>query len=243
MDKKLILGISSSPRKGANTDFILEHALRCAEEYEFIATKAVYLRDYEIHPCNSCVGCCTKAAERNNGEYACLSFRDGMDEIYPLLLECDGLILASPVYFGQINAQMKAFMDRTEGLLRNGFSKYRNALSGKVGGALTVGGNRNAGEEFTLQGIHYYFHVQDMIVVGSGNVPIPGCYLGGGSTTWPERGRSRDGVRKDEIGLKSCGNLGRKVAKTIGALNGINLGDKDPLTMLSEESFIKANGL
>ncbi|GHT79653.1 flavodoxin [Spirochaetia bacterium] len=216
MEKKLIVGISSSPRKGANTDILLAHALTAAESYEYIKTEMIYLRDYEIAPCNSCVACCTEAAAKGSADKACLSFRDGMDAIYPKLLECSGLILASPVYFGSVNAQMKAFMDRTEGLLRYGFSKYKNALSNKVGGAVTVGGNRNAGQEFTLQTIHYYFSIQDMIIVGSGNEPIPGCYLGGGATTWPERGRIRDAVLQDEIGLKSTANLGRKVAAVIG---------------------------
>ena len=218
MKKKLIIGISSSPRKGANTDILLGYALEAAGECPGIETKAVFLRDYEIAPCNSCIACCTEAAAKGEGDRACLSFRDGMDEIYPLLLECSGLILASPVYFGSVNAQMKAFMDRTEGLLRYGFSKYKNGLSNKVGGAITVGGNRNAGQEFTLQTIHYYFSVQDMIVVGSGNEPTPGCYLGGCGTTYPQRGRVRDAVLQDELGLKSSINLGRKVATVTGML-------------------------
>lgn len=215
MKEKLILGISSSPRKGANTDILLAHALKAAEEYEEIRTETIYLRDHEIALCNSCIACCSEAAEKGAADRACLSFRDGMDEIYPKLLECSGLILASPVYFGTVNAQMKAFMDRTEGLLRYGMSKYKNALSCKVGGAITVGGNRNAGQEFTLQTIHYYFHVQDMTVVGSGAEPRPGCYLGGGATTAPERGRVKDAVLRDELGLKSTGNLGRRVAATV----------------------------
>jgi len=218
LNKKLILGISSSPRKDANTDFILKHALDAAEEYDFIRTESICLRDYQISPCNSCVGCCTEAAAKGDADKACLSFRDGMDDIYPKLLECSGLILASPVYFGSVNAQMKAFMDRTEGLLRYGFSKYKNALSCKVGGALTVGGNRNAGQEFTILQMQYYFMIHDMIVVGSGDEPIPGCYIGGGTTTYPRRGRVRDGVTKDEIGLKSTQALGKKVAKTVGML-------------------------
>lgn len=218
MKEKLILGVSSSPRKGANTDILLDHALKAAEEYEYIRTEAVYLRDYDISPCNSCVACCSEAAAAGNADRACLSFRDGMDEIYPLLYECQGLILASPVYFGSVNAQMKLFMDRTEGLLRYGMSKYKNALSCKIGGAITVGGNRNAGQEFTLQQIHYYFHVQDMTIVGSGAEPTPGCYLGGGATTYPQRGRVRDAVLEDEIGLKSTANLGRRVAATIGMM-------------------------
>jgi multimeric flavodoxin WrbA len=218
MGKKLLLGISGSPRKGANTDIILRHALDAAGEYEDVRTESIFLRDYSIAPCNSCVACCSEAAERDGGERACLSFQDGMDQIYPKLLECSGLIIAAPVYFGSVNAQTKTFMDRTEGLLRYGFSKYKNALRGKVGGALTVGGNRNAGQEFTLQQLHYYFIIQDMIVVGSGSEPIPGCYLGGAATTYPKRGRVRDGVLDDEIGLKSVANLGRRVAEVLGRL-------------------------
>ena len=71
MGKKLLLGISSSPRKGGNTDIILEHALKCAEEYPYIRTERIYLRDYVINPCNSCVACCTEAAAKNEGEKAC----------------------------------------------------------------------------------------------------------------------------------------------------------------------------
>ena len=219
MNKKLIVGISSSPRKGANTDILLRYALDAAEEYAYIRTETIYLRDYEISPCNSCIACCTEAAGKGEADRACLSYRDGMDEIYPRLLECSGLILASPVYFGSVNAQMKAFMDRTEGLLRYGMSKYKDALSCKVGGGITVGGNRNAGQEFTLQQIHYYFAIQDMTIVGSGPEPIPGCYLGGAATTYPQRGRVRDGVLQDEIGLKSTRNLGRKGARMIDMID------------------------
>ena len=219
MEKKLILGVSSSPRKGANTDILLNHALKAAEEHEFIRTETIYLRDYDIAPCNSCVGCCSELAAKGDADRACLAFRDGMDKIYPKLLECSGLILASPVYFGSVNAQMKAFMDRTEGLLRYGFSKYKNALSCKVGGGIAVGGNRNAGQEFTIQQIHYYYAIHDMIIVGSGAEPMPGCYIGGGATTYPQRGRVRDAVMQDEVGLKCTGNLGRKVASTIGMMN------------------------
>jgi multimeric flavodoxin WrbA len=217
-NKRLIVGISGSPRKGANTDILLAHALEAAEEFDYIRTEAFYLRDYKIAPCNSCVACCSEAAARGDADKACLSFSDGMDDLYPKLLECSGLILAAPVYFGSASAQMKTFMDRTEGLLRYGMSKYRNALSRKIGGAIAVGGNRNAGQEFTLQQIHYYFAVQDMTIVGSGAEPIPGCYLGGGATTYPERGRVKDAVRRDEIGLKSTAGLGRRVADTIGMM-------------------------
>lgn len=216
MNKKIVLGVSSSPRKGANTDILLEKALAAAEEYDYITTKKIFLRDYHIEPCNSCFACCTDVAARGGGDKACLSINDDMHQLYPLLKECDALILATPVYFGGFNAQMKAFMDRTEGLLRYGKSIYQNALRYKIGGGIAVGGNRNAGQEATIQAIHYYFLVQDMTVVGSGSEPTPGCYLGGGATTYPNHGKIREAVLEDEIGLKSTEMLGRRVAVALG---------------------------
>ena len=218
MEKKLLLGISSSPRKGANTDTLLDHALKAAEEFDYIKTEKLYLRDYSISPCNSCFACCDEKAGEGAADKACFVYRDGMDEIYHKLVECQGLILASPVYFGSVNAQMKMFMDRTEGLLRYGKSKFQYALRNKVGGSITVGGNRNAGQEFTLQTIHYFYTIHDMILVGSGPDPTPGCYLGGGGTTYPQKGFVQDAVLSDEIGLKSSAMMGRRVAEVMGML-------------------------
>ena len=209
---KKILGISGSPRKDANTDRMLRYALEAAESVGDITTEAIYLRDYDIHSCKGCFACCREPGMKDGGIHACALFRDGMDEIYPKLKECDGLILASPVYFGSISTQLKQFMDRTEGLLRYGTSQYQYGLQDKVGGCLAVGGNRNAGEEFALLTMQYYFEIHDMIVVGSGGEPRPGCYLGGGCTTHPERGSVRDAVEQDEIGLKSARNTGIRVA-------------------------------
>lgn len=218
MSEKLILGISSSPRKGANTDLMLQEALRAAETVEGIRTEMICLRDYEIHSCKGCFACCREAGKKDGGVHACAMFRDGMDEIYPKLKACDGLILASPVYFASMSAQMKQFMDRTEGLLRYGTSQYQYGLQNKVGGALVVGGNRNAGEELTILELQAFFQVHDMIVVGSGGEPTPGCYHGGACTTYPQKGDVRDAVLQDEIGLKSARNLGVRVAKTLWML-------------------------
>lgn len=216
MEQKLILGISSSPRKGANTDTALRIALEEAEKNPWIKTKTIYLRDYEIHPCIGCVACCNEPC--SGTDCACKAYNDGMQEIYPLLKECDALILATPVYFGSANAQMKMFMDRTEGLLRYGSSSYQYALRDKIGAGIAVGGNRNGGQEFTLQAIHYYMMIHDMIVVGSGEEPTPGCYIGGCVTNSPDRGKVRDSITRDELGQKSCRMVGKNVAHALSLL-------------------------
>ena len=64
-----------------------------------------------------------------------------------------------------------------------------------------------------------YFQVHNMIVVGSGGEPTPGCYNGGAGTTYPQKGDIRDAVLADELGLKSSRNLGRRVADVVMMLN------------------------
>ncbi len=104
-------------------------------------------------------------------------------------------------------------MDRTEPFVRYARTGYGGGLSNKVGGAIAVGYNRNGGQETSIQMIHAYFLVHDMIVVGSGPVETPGCYYGGGAVTHPKRSRIRDAVLDDELGLRSARGVGRKVAE------------------------------
>ncbi|MDR2076992.1 MAG: flavodoxin family protein [Desulfovibrio sp.] len=213
MSAKLILGISGSSRKGANTDFLMAQAMAAAAEIKGIQTELIHLRDYTIAPCNSCFACCNEPAA--GGDIPCISFRDGMDEIYPKLKACAGLIIGSPVFFGNLTAQVKAFMDRTEGLLRYGTSSYQYALRGKIGAGIAMGGNRHGGQEFTIQAIHYYYFVHDMMVVGTGPDFTPGCYLGGAGTNYPQRGKVRDAAKVDDLGIKASRMIGRRVAEAV----------------------------
>ncbi|MBQ8933857.1 MAG: flavodoxin family protein [Lachnospiraceae bacterium] len=217
MEERLVLGICSSPRPGANTDIALAAALEAAAEVPGIRTETIYLRDYpDIRPCQGCYACSPPDQSRDS-KYACPMHRDDdMNKIYPKLLECSGLILASPVYFGSVTGTMKMFMDRTEPLLRYGAHNYKYGLRHKVGGGIAVGGNRNAGEESTIQTIINYFLIHDMLPVGSGPQRTPGCYIGGGATTWPnDKDSGKNGILKDALGLQSCRNLGRNVAETV----------------------------
>lgn len=203
-----ILGISGSPRK-ANTEILLEEVLKSAEGQEGVVTERIYLRKMEI---KFCIGC-LKCFDENPNDYGCQVHRDSMDDIYPKLIQCHGLIIATPVYFGQVSGLMKTFMDRTEPLLRYAKGRWRFGLRNTVGGAIAIGGNRNGGQETTLQAIHHFFLIHDMIVVGTGPDERPGCYLGVAGTTHPKRGRVIDAVREDDLGLRAAQILGRRVAE------------------------------
>lgn len=103
MNAVKILGVSGSPRKGGNTDILLDSFLKGAESAG-AETKKVMLREYSIE---SCIGCeaCRKAG-------TCAKFHDGMSLLYPEIEEAKGLILGSPTYNYNVTAPMKAFIDR-----------------------------------------------------------------------------------------------------------------------------------
>jgi len=147
-----IIGISGSPTRDGNNEKMIEMALAVAEDRGFEVNR-ISLSERAVAPCTACGGCTNKKE---------CTIEDDMAEIYPLLERADGIIVATPVYFGCMTAQLKALFDRTLMLRRQGF-----LLSGKVGGAIAVGGSRNGGQEKTVQAIHDWMHIHGMIVVGN----------------------------------------------------------------------------
>jgi len=101
-----VLGIFGSPRRGGNTELLLEEALRGAER-EGATVERLYLSDFTITPCKECHGC------DNTGNCVIL---DDMQKIYPKLLGADVIILASPIFFYGVTAWAKALIDRSQAL-------------------------------------------------------------------------------------------------------------------------------
>jgi len=148
-----IIGISGSPKPGGNNDQLIEKMLGIAKDRGF-ETDNILISDSEIAPCTAC-GVCGK------GEKCPID--DDMQPVYDQLLEADGIVVSSPVYFGTMTAQLKALCDRSVLLRRQGFK-----LSNKVGAAMAIGGSRNGGQEKTIQSIHEWMHIHGMVVVGDG---------------------------------------------------------------------------
>jgi multimeric flavodoxin WrbA len=101
-----VLGIFGSPRRGGNTELLLEEALKGAQS-EGAEIDRVYVTDFTITPCKECHGC------DQTGNCIIL---DEMQKIYPRLLEADVIILASPIFFYGITAWAKALIDRSQAL-------------------------------------------------------------------------------------------------------------------------------
>ncbi|NIA16626.1 MAG: flavodoxin family protein, partial [Nitrospiraceae bacterium] len=136
--------------------------------------------------------------------------REGETDDFPVLVEklgdpaVAGLIVGSPVYFGNMSALCKAFLDRC-GMFRKGGFKLRN----KVAGVLAVGGARNGGQELTIRSIQTALMCQDMVIVGNGP---PSARIG--ATLWNQG----DSIAEDDFGTETAENLGRRVAELAGLL-------------------------
>ncbi len=147
----MVVGISGSPRKGGNTEFLLSEALGVAKERGF-QTERLLCSELNVGFCKDC-GSCAKGKPCPEA--------DDTPAVLDALFKADGIIVASPVYFGSVTAQLKAVFDRTIPLRRQGMK-----LKDKVGCGITVGGARNGGQEKAMESIHAWMHIQGMIVVG-----------------------------------------------------------------------------
>ena len=189
-----IVGISCSPRKGKSTKYALDVCLQAVKEMvPDIETLLIELSEMKMNGCLSC-GKCMKVLE--------CSQEDDFIKMIPILSDSElaGLVVATPVYFGSMTSQCKAFLDRCVMFRRNGF-----LLRNKVGGVIAVGGVRNGGQELAIQSVQAAMLVQDMVVVSEGR---PTSHYG--ATLWSGH---PDGIEKDTFGLETARNLGKRVAE------------------------------
>ena len=102
---KRVLILSGSPRKGGNSDLLCDEFMRGAVEGGHDVEK-VRVQEKNIA---GCMGCCVC---QNTG--SCV-MKDDMTEVMQKMIDCDVMVLASPVYFYSISAQLKAVIDRSFG--------------------------------------------------------------------------------------------------------------------------------
>jgi multimeric flavodoxin WrbA len=186
-----ITGICGSQNKNGNTAFALNYALdiarkeNCETEYITVAGKNI----------NNCTGCWSCA------ETGKCIFDDDMYAIEQSLRNCDGMIFASPVYFGMVSSQLKTVMERCV-VLRPSYN-HPYIMTGKVGGGIACGGFRNGGQELTLQNISTFIMQINAMAVSDG----PGFSHSGAAIT----GDAKD----DEVGLQTVKNLTLNIINSI----------------------------
>lgn len=99
-----IVALYGSPRKKGNSASLASRFLEKAEELG-AGTRSFYLNTMNIKGCQACMGCKTKKDH-------CI-VKDDLADVLEAVRETDVLVLATPIYFGDVSAQLKMFIDRT----------------------------------------------------------------------------------------------------------------------------------
>ena len=105
MSKKII-AVNAGPRRGWNTDTLIDEAIKGAESVGAEVQKFHLFRLEKYTGCISCFGC---KKEKYKGH--CIR-RDGLTEILDAIREADGLIIGSPNYLGDLTASFRALYER-----------------------------------------------------------------------------------------------------------------------------------
>jgi multimeric flavodoxin WrbA len=140
---KNILIFESSPRKKGNTAVLAAQAAAGLREGG-VEVETIRLHGLSIAPCNACDGCVRKKVN-------CV-LQDDMQSIYPKLAAADGVILASPIYWFNINAQLKTCIDRWYGLWQNNHDVFK----GKPVGVIFVYGDSDLYTSGGINAIHTF---------------------------------------------------------------------------------------
>ncbi len=194
-----IIGIACSPRKGKTTAASLQVCLEAAARVDSrIEVELIELAGMKID------GSLAAGLPPAPGQ------RDDFQKLVPKLSDpkVKGIIIGTPVYFANMTSLCKAFLDRCIAFRKNHF-----ALSNKVAGVLAVGSARNGGQELTIQSVQAALFCQEMIIVGDAK---PGARIG--ATVWND---GKGDVTRDEFGMTTARNLGRRVAETALCLAGL----------------------
>lgn len=181
-----VLMISASPRKESNTMMVLEHC-RNAVESRGVECEIVSLRGMNIESCRACLSCAKK--------HRC-KIDDGLNGIIDRIRDAEGLIVATPVYFGTARGDLMSALQRIGMVSRvsDGF------LSWKVGGPIAVA--RRGGHTATIQELLMFYFINDMIVPGS--------------TYWNMVfGWAPGEVEDDDEGMETIRRFGENVAELI----------------------------
>jgi len=173
-----VAGIVCSPRKGGNTEIMVQEALNGAKA-QGAETELLTICDKDIRPCDGCLACLKTGK---------CHIKDDVPAIYDSLLQADGIVWGTPVYFFSATAQAKMLIDRSYYIYAN-----NNRLANKVCGVISVGaslGNAGVWNLFsTFFSVHHMFSTD--FVYGYA--------------------RDKGTIRRDRHAMKAAAELGRQI--------------------------------
>lgn len=161
----LIIGINGSPDREGNTAYLLDEVLKACRELG-ADTGLIHVMDalegQERPYCIACGSPCPEVCHR----------KANLADAYDIIRKADALVVGSPVYFGTVSGQLKAFWDKSRNL------RGEKALVGIPGGAVSVAAARFGGQETTVRAIHDIMLIHGMRVVGDASISTGGGHQG-----------------------------------------------------------------
>lgn len=187
-----VLAINASPRRDGNTAALVRRVFQELEE-QGVSTHLEQLGTTRLSGCTACYECFKRQDKR------CAVTRDAMNGLIEKMLAADGIILASPTYFADVTANMRAVIERA-GLVARA---NQGMLARKVGAGVVA--LRRSGGMQAFNSLNAFFMATQMVVPGGGS-----WNLG--------FGRNVGEVRDDQEGMEAMGQLGRNMAWLLGKL-------------------------
>jgi len=181
-----VVAFNGSARKDGNTAILINYVFEELKK-EGIDTELVQFAGKRLRGCTACKKCFETKDRR------CVIKTDIVNECLGKMLEADGIILGSPIYFADITPEIKALVDRA------GYVSKANddMLRRKVGAAVIA--VRRAGAIHGFDSLNHFFFISQMIVPGSlyWNIGI---------------GRDKGEVERDQEGIQIMRTLGQNMA-------------------------------
>ena len=181
-----VVAFNGSGRKDGNTAMLVRQVFEPLKA-RGIECELIQLAGLAIRGCTACRSC------RKNKDKRCIIDSDPVNDYIAKMSEADGIILASPVYFSDVTAELKALIDRAGYVGMGNDHLYAR----KVGAA--VAAVRRAGSIHTLDTLNHFFLINQMIVPGS--------------SYWTLGiGREKGEVEQDAEGIQTMKTLGENMA-------------------------------
>ena len=181
-----VVAINGSPRREGNTALLIGEVFKVLNHYG-VETELIQLGNKPVHGCTACMKC------RDIQDGKCHIKNDHLNLCIQKMVEADGIIIGSPVYFADVTTEIKALIDVAGYVTRaNGFTLKR-----KVGAAVIA--VRRGGALHAFETINNFFLINQMIVPGSSywNFAI---------------GRNPGEVLNDTEGMQTMQTLGENMA-------------------------------
>lgn len=181
-----VVAFNGSPRKKGNTEILLRQVLKALESHN-IETSLIQIGGKQVNSCVACMKC------RDKKDGRCHKKNDLLNECLQAMVEADGILIGSPVYFSDITPETKALLD----VAGYALGAAGNPLKRKAGAAVIA--VRRAGAIHSFDSINHFFLINEMIIPGS-------SYWNLGM------GGEKGDVLKDKEGIKTMKTLGENMA-------------------------------